>query len=166
MKEAWKDIKDFESYYKVSNYGNVKSLYKNIILSNGLSDTGYYIVMLCKKGKGHTKSVHRLVAEHFIPNPENKPTVNHKDATKTNNRASNLEWMTYKENIRHSINAGLTRYPRRIGEPKAKLTERSVIDIRCKLKNGDSVNGLAKIHGVARNTIRRIRDNKSWKHVS
>ena len=100
MKEIWKDIKGYEGLYQVSNFGRVKSSTK--ILANRLSKRGYYIVTLYKNAKGVTKTVHRLVAQAFIPNPDNLPQVNHKDENKLNNRVDNLEWCTAKYNINYS----------------------------------------------------------------
>ena len=99
MKEIWKEIKDYEGLYQVSNLGRVKSSTK--ILKNRLSKRGYYIVTLYKNGKSTTKWVHRLVAEAFIPNPDNLPQVNHKDEDKLNNRVDNLEWCTAKYNCNY-----------------------------------------------------------------
>ena len=111
MKEIWKDIKDFEGLYQVSNFGRVRSLSRlvnsrngkrtaqgKILFQNTYPNTGYKHVTLSKHSKCKRYSVHRLVAETFIPNPDNLPCVNHKDETRTNNRVDNLEWCTYKYN--------------------------------------------------------------------
>lgn len=103
MTEIWKDIKDFEGLYQVSSCGRVKSLrdnkgnYREKLLKLILCK-GYLYVNLLKDGKQKSYKVHRLVAEAFIPNTLNKPTVNHKDEIKTNNCVENLEWMTIREN--------------------------------------------------------------------
>lgn len=98
MIEVWKDIKGFEGYYQVSNLGNVKSFSRGEHLLR-LSGGGKYIqVILCKAGKTYARLVHRLVAETFIPNPDNLPCINHKDENPKNNRADNLEWCSYQYN--------------------------------------------------------------------
>lgn len=108
--EIWKDIKGYEGIYQVSNLGKVKSLTRNSLnnsntkdrlLKQGVTKKGYASVTLCKDKVRRTYRVHRLVAEAFIPNHENKPQVNHIDEDKTNNRDDNLEWMTNKENRNH-----------------------------------------------------------------
>ncbi|UUW40520.1 homing endonuclease [Enterococcus phage vB_Efm_LG62] len=106
MKELWKDIKGYEGLYQVSNLGRVKRLKGKYISTERIlkptkHTTGYLRVKLCKNNVRFNKKIHRLVAEAFIPNPENKPQVNHIDEDKTNNIISNLEWMTAKENINH-----------------------------------------------------------------
>lgn len=101
MKEIWKDVKDYEELYQVSNLGRVKSFYTNRILKGCKTSNGYLKVDLCKNGIVSTKTIHRLVAQAFISNSENKSQVNHIDENKTNNVISNLEWSTAKENINH-----------------------------------------------------------------
>lgn len=101
MKEIWKDIQGYEGLYQVSNLGRVKRVTTGRILKGGKDKYGYLIVNLYKYSVGSIKTIHRLVAEAFIPNPENKPQVNHVDENKTNNSLDNLEWMTAKENTNH-----------------------------------------------------------------
>lgn len=101
MEEIWKDVKDYEELYQVSNLGRVKRVTTGRILKGGKDKYGYLIVNLYKNSVGSIKTIHRLVAEAFIPNPENKPQVNHVDENKTNNSLDNLEWMTAKENTNH-----------------------------------------------------------------
>lgn len=115
VKEIWKDIKNYEKLYQVSNLGRVKSLKKQIIRSNNykqtfqekiltpsLSKNGYLTVALCDKGKQKTFTIHRLVAETFIKNKNNHKCVNHKDENKLNNNVNNLEWCTYKYNNQYN----------------------------------------------------------------
>ena len=101
MKEIWKDIKDYEGLYQVSNLGRVKRITTGRVLKPLKHANGYLMVKLSKNSIVYTKTVHRLVAEAFIPNPEHKSEINHIDENKTNNNVSNLEWMTRKENINH-----------------------------------------------------------------
>lgn len=97
MKEIWKDIKGYEGKYLISNTGKVKSLTYNKLLKPVLQN-GYLYIHLCKNSKDKVYLLHRLVAQHFIPNPDNLPEVNHKDENKVNNDASNLEWCDAKYN--------------------------------------------------------------------
>lgn len=97
--EVWKDIEGFEGLYQISNQGRVKSLWfgKEKILKGGKA-RGYLIIGLYKDGKLVMKLVHRLVAEAFLPNPQNLQEVNHKDENKENNNVENLEWCDRKYN--------------------------------------------------------------------
>lgn len=120
--EVWKDVVGFENHYEVSNIGRVKrkaglTYYKDgriarfseTILKPSFNRKGYERVYLSVGSKKHTVSVHRLVAKAFIPNPENKATINHIDCNKLNNNVENLEWMTNTENMRHAFNQGIYR---------------------------------------------------------
>lgn len=107
-KEVWKKLKFVHKKYYVSNFGRVKNIkyYKNgepTIMKTILNNCGYEKVRFRIDGKNKEYSIHRLVAIAFIPNPENKPEVNHKNGVKTDNRVDNLEWNTRSENRLHCV---------------------------------------------------------------
>lgn len=125
-KEIWKDIIGFEGLYQISNYGRVKSLdrviirksrwggydsalYLGRILKKAFYKNGYAFVSLSSPIKIKQIMIHRLVAIHFINNPQNKNEVNHKDGLKANNQVDNLEWVTASENMKHSFAIGLNK---------------------------------------------------------
>lgn len=131
MTEIWKDIKGYEGLYQVSNLGRVKSLdivdrlgrkHKSNIKYQNDNGNGYLIVNLKHNGKQKNHLVHRLVAEAFIENPENKKEVNHIDGDKLNNRVDNLEWVSRSENLKHAFKLGLNKNLKGINHPKFKLT--------------------------------------------
>ena len=99
MEEIWKTIEDYENYM-VSNLGRVYSKRSKRYLKSSLTSSGkgYQHISLCKDGKAKSFMIHRLVAEAFIPNPDNLPCVNHKDENKMNNCIDNLEWCTAQYN--------------------------------------------------------------------
>lgn len=116
MEEIWKDIKGYEGWYQVSNLGRIKSLERTFVRKNGtpfkvrerilkysFDHGGYPCVMLIKLKTKHNKTVHRLVAQAFIPNPENKRCVDHIDGNRKNPIATNLRWSTVSENSLNPI---------------------------------------------------------------
>lgn len=96
----WRIIEEFPNY-QINENGDIKSFRNNKVITNKLNHGGYHYVGLWYEGKLHSRLVHRLVAQTFIPNPDNKPQVNHVDSNKINNHVSNLEWCTQKENMKH-----------------------------------------------------------------
>ena len=143
--EIWKDVKGYEGAYQVSSFGRVRSLdrkvpskygrfrkVKGMILKLRTDKDGYYKVNLKKNQKGKSSRVHRLVAEAFINNPENKPQVNHINGVKSNNNILNLEWATLSENRRHAYQTGLQNGEARRGVKNNfhKLTPEQVLAIR------------------------------------
>lgn len=120
MKEIWKDVVGYEGLYVVSTLGNVLGTKRNIILKQSTNRKGYRQVVLSKHGEQKTMSVHRLVAEAFILNVNNKPQVNHIDGDKRNNRVTNLEWATNSENQLHAWSNGLQKDVSGSNNPKAR----------------------------------------------
>lgn len=165
--EEWRWIHGYEGIYQVSNKGRVKSFQHGrvFILKQNFMN-GYFHVMLYKNGIPKSVSVHRLVAQAFIPNPENKPQVDHIDTDKTNNCVENLRWATCAENTAYAFEAGVVK----TGEDKfgAKLTEEAVRYIRENYKPNDpefGQNALARKFGVVKNCIRQVLVGKTWRHV-
>ena len=175
MKELWKPCATYSDRYEVSNLGRVRSLYMATSQGVKLRDkpkilkqyphhkNGYMNVILRKDGSKKTRGVHRLVAKAFLPNPENKPQVNHIDSDKTNNDFRNLEWATRSENMSHSYKNGTHT----AGEESnlSKLTESKVLSIRKSYKQGVSIKSLADKNNVLPITIMNIVNKKTWKYV-
>lgn len=173
----WRDIKGYEGIYKINKYGDVISLTRLIVSSFGkvvlnevllkplANHKGYFQVVLSKNGKSKTKTVHRLVAETFVPNPDNKETVNHIDGVKTNNNVENLEWCTNQENIIHAHKNNLTNPCKGESNSSAKLKEQDVHLIRKVHKDGESIRKISKRYEMCESTISQIVNRKSWKHI-
>ncbi|HZW70549.1 MAG TPA: NUMOD4 domain-containing protein [Hanamia sp.] len=172
----WEDIPGYEGYYQISNSCIVRSLDRHVNVKNGfkrllkgrimrpyVGRDGYvYYLLTVNKISKHI-AAHRLLATTFINNPENKPEVNHKDTVRTNNLIDNLEWVTSKENIQHSIKAGTNRHclPG-INNPAAKLSEKQVLEIR---KANGSHSVIASAYNVSRRTVGFIKNKQRWAHL-
>ena len=150
--------------YEVSNLGNVKSYWNDPprILTPVPNKDGYLRVNLHIGGKSKFYYIHRLVAEAFIPNPEGKPQINHRNGIKTDNRIENLEWCTQSENNRHAYATGLRVMPQGVRHYKAKLTNEQVVYIRDN-PDGLSRKALAEKFGVKEITISLIQLGKTYK---
>jgi len=175
--EIWKSVLGHEGFYSVSNRKRVKSLYRNIVKADGkkythlekilsikISKQGYNQLKIRDENGRKTVKLYRLVAEAFIPNPDNKPCVNHINGIKTDDRVENLEWTTYSENAQHAWDTGLNT--RRIGElnKSSKLKENQVLEI---LKNNRKLTRieLSKEYNVSKTLIDKIVQRKVWQHL-
>lgn len=170
--EEWLPIKGYERRYEVSNLGNVRSIGKRfrrrgaIVLMPALNGNCYLTIGLTKSGKSKTFSIARLVAEHFIGNPTNKPQVNHINGIKTDNRVENLEWCTSSENNKHAHRTGL-RDTHGEGHPSAKLNNYKVFRIRLikEIQPTLKLKFLAKMFSVTRASINNVHLGRTWSHI-
>ena len=183
MQEIWKDINGMEDRYQISNKGRVRSkerkytvthwnrfktitcerTVKSKILKERDNGHGYMNVNLHAEDGQKTKYIHNLMAEHFIPNPENKPQVNHKNGIKDDNRLSNLEWSTAQENIDHAWETGL--FVSGVDNPRSKLNKSQVLKIREMIDNGVVQRRIAEKFNVCPQTITNIKQGNGYTDV-
>lgn len=186
--EIWKEIKGYEGLYEVSDLQRIKSLPKRIQRGKYnafrncnekiLKPSGkrYLMIMLSKNGVKNNILIHRLVAIAFVPNPYNKPQVNHKDGNKLNNSIENLEWCTNSENQLHAFKNNLQvkrcftlkdredLRKRSLGENNAmsKINSEIVLKIReSKLTHLET----SKLYNISRQLVGLIKNNKRWTHI-
>jgi hypothetical protein len=157
MKEIWKDIEGYPNY-RISNFGKVYSKKRGIYLKNQLGNHGYYVVNLSNAGKQAAITIHKLVAEGFLPIASNYQCVNHKDGNKLNNNVLNLEKTTYKKNSQHAYDTGLQPNRKCIG------WKRSESDIRfiCELLTRKRVMDIARSTNFPESLIRSIKAKRIW----
>ena len=175
--EKWKEISGYNGNYLISDQGNIKSIARIIyrkdgtsyrvterILKHHIGDKGYHQVNLVCNGKNKYPLVHRLVAETFIENPQNKDQVNHIDGNKNNNTVSNLEWVSCSENILHAYRTQL-KFPNRA----TKLSNDQVEYIRKNYRFRDKENNtktIAKRLGVSAETVARVIRGTTYSYVN
>lgn len=161
MVEEWRTYKD--TVYAISNFGFVRNVVTDLILSSTITRQGYHRISLWENRKSRTVAVHRLVAEMFLEQPDGANVVNHIDGNPGNNRVDNLAWTTISENIQHAYDTGLAKR----GEDcvVAKLTEADVLKIVDCMLIKMSVAETAKMFGVSAAAISHIWNGKTWKHV-
>lgn len=179
--ERWVDIEGYEGYYQVSNLGRVRSLDRGMyvndvryskprwvvrkgkILKNYGHGKRRHILILRMFGIGKNHSVHRLVAKHFLPNPNNLPVVNHINHDHFDNRASNLEWCTQKHNIQHAIKAG--RMNHIFEQTHSKITKEQAIKVKALLSQGIARSKIAAEVGCGYDTVYHIAVGHTWKSI-
>lgn len=166
--EIWKTIPNCKGYYQVSDLGVIKSFHngERVLKQNGIGRNRKYKSVSLKTNNGwKCRQVHRLVAMAFIPNPENKEQINHKDGDPSNNHIDNLEWCDAFENMQHAVKMGLMN--NHFGETHAnsKFTDVIVKDILKRLGHGEKQHEIAKEYNVNQSIVSDINTGKSWRHI-
>lgn len=168
-REVWKPIAGYEGLYEVSNLGNVRS-YQNFgfglrkepkMIKPSINSYGYLGLTLCKNTKHRYKTIHRIVAETFIKTEGAGLQIDHINGIKTDNRVTNLEWVTPKENTLRSVRLGLK--PRGEKHGNSKLKQKEVETIRALYKTGKHTQRqLGAIFGVSHSVVGKIVRNEAW----
>lgn len=163
--EEWKSVELGGMTYRVSSHGNVESVRGRITPRS--DKDGYLVITVGKLKCRRVVKVHRLVAQLFIPNPNNLPEVNHVDRDRKNPKVTNLEWVTHKGNIDHSVKQGsYGKIQQGVNNNKAKLSEEDVEDIRMLFDNGIMTQKeLAEAYEVGWSTIHNIVFRMTWTHI-
>lgn len=162
--EIWLPVVGAETHYLISNLGRLKSIKKDgsTYLRKPSSRSGYYRTRLSVNNNIMQETIHRLVAKAFIPNPENKPVINHKNSNRLDNRVENLEWCTQAENLAHAISVGNLKL-RGKDNANSILTEADVLQIREEFdKKQNGYKAIADKYGVHRDTIYRVVNKINW----
>lgn len=169
--EEWRNVVGYKDVYKISSLGRVMSLPKQAgrqyrhrkqILSPKITQYGYRAVSLSVNSKVKHIHVHRLIAQAFIPNPENKPFVNHIDGNKLNNSINNLEWCTNDENMKHAVDTGLISFKGELN-PSNKLSKEQALDI---FTSDRPYKDLVEKYNISLPLITKIRSGHVWSSVT
>ena len=187
IEPVWTAVPGYESLYEISSEGVIrrpKGMKRTGNVTPGAelslrTSSRYVQVSLCRDGQEKTHLVHRLVALAFVPSVNGKECVNHKNGIRHCNAASNLEWVTSKENYAHALQMGLAptgdrngsrtkveRRPRGESMPVSKLLTRDVIQIRELRKAGKTLSYIADLFSVCPQTIHNVAARKNWRHVA
>ena len=161
------------THYEVDTFGRVYSTFNKSYLTQRNSEWGYPTVHLAYGNNKGNAVVHRLVAQTFIPNPDNKPCVNHKDGNKENNHVSNLEWVTHKENTAHAIATGLfdpknpANHPRGVNHSKAIHTEETIHKVCKLLEQGYGPTEISRmVPEIDLKSVDSIKRKHNWVEIS
>ncbi len=179
MDKIWKEIPGYEGYYEVCNSDKdrIRSLNRKSSYEGGLTrnlsgkllipqrNGEYTSVTLYKESNKNVMFIHKLKALVFIPNPENKPQVNHKDGNKLNNALWNLEWATGSENTKHAIDTGLLTINKGVDSHRATITENDVQLIRKLFKSGVRPMDIHRQTGIGYELLKNICYKKAWKSL-
>lgn len=172
--EEWKNLFGFEKFYRISSHGNLYSIRSKKLRAKSKYENKYNRIIICKDGERYTVSLHRLVADAFLPKIEGKNYVNHKNGIKSDNRVSNLEWCTMAENNKHKFDSGLhPKYTKRhmdqfyeTCKKRRKFSLEKAKEIISLYKSGISIFKLAKENGVREYTIRLLVKGKTYQELS
>ncbi len=156
-----KVIKGFEGLYSITPSGDVYSHRSCRLLKRYNHPSGYKFTALHKDGKRHQRLIHRVVAAAYIPNPDNLPTVNHKDGDKTNNKVSNLEWMSYRDNNLHALETGLNNPANR-----RAFSDEEAHTICKMLMDGWRQKDIVDSLGLDRSSVKQVRYSGYYEHVT
>lgn len=173
--EQWLPCPGHEIKYRVSTFGNVKSVpyyrmdgvfQRGKLLSQFPASNGYSYVWIWDGGKRYKYNVHRLIAKAFLKNPDNKFTVNHINGNKRDNRIENLEWATSKENIAHAWESGLSKARVGVDVATHKFTPEQVLEVReIWSKGGITQKALSRKFKMCPMTVCLIVNRKIWSHI-